>query len=126
MREKYNPDKIFKNTNEEKDKEDVALVEVKEEKWYRKIYNIIKGIFGKKNKVTRKEINNYIYYKKNNNDLIWWIRNQGQKGELLFSFDKKKIFNAWIDYPYNLTKEQKEIFDRENPYWRDFFMNRIQ
>ena len=126
MREKDNPDKIFKNTNEEKDKEDVALVEVKEEKWYRKIYNIIKGIFGKKNKVTRKEINNYIYYKKNNNDLIWWIRNQGQKGELLFSFDKKKIFNAWNDYPYNLTKEQKEIFDRENPYWRDFFMNRIQ
>ena len=70
--------------------------------------------------------NNYIYYKKNNNDLIWWIRNQGQKGELLFSFDKKKIFNAWIDYPYNLTKEEKDIFDRKNPYWRDFFMNRIQ
>lgn len=57
LREKYNPDKIFKNTNEGKDKEEVALVEVKEEKWYRKIYNIIKGIFGKKNKVTKEEIN---------------------------------------------------------------------
>ena len=133
LREKYSMDNLFnKNVTENVKEEDtnntneVAMVEFKEEKWYRKIYNIIKGIFGKKNKVTRKEINNYIYYKKNNNDLIWWVRNQGQKGELLFSFDKKKIFNAWIDYPYNLTKEQKEIFDRENPYWRDFFMNRIQ
>lgn len=45
-------------------------------------------------------------------------------GEILFSFDKKKIYNLWIDYPYNFTKEEKELFDKENPYWANFFKNR--
>lgn len=166
LREKYNPDKIFKNNSVEKTKE-VALVEVKEEKWYRKIYNIIKRIFGKNNRLTQKgdgepyakmfdekyskmtkeekeqidkdmkelneiivfdedeiktsNTNNYRYYKKNDNDLIWWVDNRIQKGEVLFSFDKKKIFSLFKDYPHNLSKEEKEIFDRENPYWKDFF-----
>ena len=39
LREKYNIDNIFKNGNTEKVKEEVALVEVKEEKWYQKIFN---------------------------------------------------------------------------------------
>ena len=38
--------------------------------------------------------------------------------------NKKTIFNLFQDYPYKLTKEQKEIFDRENPYWKDFFSDR--
>ena len=45
-------------------------------------------------------------------------------GEFLFSFDKKKVFNLFADYPHNLTPEQKEIFDKENPYWKDFFKDR--
>lgn len=40
------------------------------------------------------------------------------------SFDKKTIFNIFADYPHKLTKEQKEIFDKENPYWADFFRDR--
>jgi hypothetical protein len=42
-------------------------------------------------------------------------------GEWLFSFDKKKIYNMFRDYPQELTNEEKDIFDKENPYWRDFF-----
>ncbi|MBR2141715.1 hypothetical protein [Anaerovibrio sp.] len=64
------------------------------------------------------------FYKENKNDLIWWIDNPDVIGEWLFSFDKKKIFNLFSDYPWKLTKEQKEIFDRENPYWTDFFKDR--
>ena len=45
LREKYNIDNIFKNGNTEKVKEEVALVEVKEKKWYQKIFNLIKGLF---------------------------------------------------------------------------------
>lgn len=30
----------------------------------------------------------------------------------------------FADYPWKLTLEQKEVFDRENPYWRDFFSSR--
>ncbi len=64
------------------------------------------------------------FYKENVDDLIWWVDTTDKDGEFLFSFDKKKIFNLFSDYPHNLTKEQKEIFDRENPYWKDFFKSR--
>ena len=45
-------------------------------------------------------------------------------GSHLFSFDKKVVFNLFEDYPHNLTDEQKELFDKENPYWVDFFKSR--
>ena len=64
------------------------------------------------------------FYKKNENDIIWWCDEIDSFGQYLFSFDKKKIFNLFEDYPHNLTKEQKEIFDKENPFWVDFFKER--
>lgn len=64
------------------------------------------------------------FYKENENDKIWWVDNLNTVGEILFSFDKKKIFNLFRDYPYKLTKEQIKIFDTENPYWKDFFADR--
>ncbi|MGL5973496.1 MAG: DUF7675 family protein, partial [Oscillospiraceae bacterium] len=60
----------------------------------------------------------------NNADKIWWQETPDQVGLWLFSFDKKTIFNMFEDYPYNLTKEQKEIFDKENPEWKEFFQDR--
>lgn len=64
------------------------------------------------------------FYKENENDKIWWVENLDSVGEFLFSFDKKKIYNLFKDYPHNLTKEEKEIFDRENSYWVEFFKDR--
>ena len=72
----------------------------------------------------KEENNKYEFYKKNENDLIWWITNNEEIGEHLFSFDRKKIFNLFQDYPYKLTKEEKELFDKENPYWKEFFKDR--
>ena len=81
----------------------------------------------------------YEFYKENKNKKIWKVKhyilhdkNIGMIdgnfdmviGEILFSFDKKKIYNAWIDYPYNLTEEEKKLFDKENPYWAEFFKDR--
>ena len=68
--------------------------------------------------------NNLEFYKKNDSDTIWWINNKEKIGEHLFTFDKKKIFNLFKDYPYELTKEEKEIFDKENPYWVEYFKDR--
>ena len=83
----------------------------------------------------------YEFYKENSNDKIWKVTHYVLKdkekgfseenldkviGEILFSFDKKKIYNAWIDYPYNLTVEEKALFDKENPYLKDFFKNRLK
>lgn len=64
------------------------------------------------------------FYKENETDLIWWVDNPEQIGVMLFSFDRKTVFNLFADYPQKLTSEQKEIFDRENPYWAEFFKDR--
>ena len=64
------------------------------------------------------------FYKNNKTDKIWWLDNTGTVEDWIFSFDKKKLFNMFADYPHNLTKEQREIFDKENPYWMEFFKDR--
>lgn len=62
------------------------------------------------------------FYKNKPNDQIWWVDNAFDvTGKFEFTFDKKKIFNLFQDYPQNLTAEQKSIFDKENPFWVDFF-----
>lgn len=62
IRQKYNPDDLFKNKKNEKlnykeeteeiekteETEEKRMVIVQEEKWYKKIFNIIKGIFKRK------------------------------------------------------------------------------
>ena len=65
------------------------------------------------------------FYKNKHKDTIWWVDNTNESvGEWIFTFDKKTMFNMFADYPYKLTKEQKEVFDKENPYWADFFKDR--
>ena len=61
------------------------------------------------------------FYKNNEESKIWWIDKIDVRGELLFSFDQQKIYNLFLDYPHNMTEEEVRIFDRENPFWRDFF-----
>ena len=46
-------------------------------------------------------------------------------GELKFSFDRETVFNLMTDYPEKLTPEQKEIFDKENPYWKVYLKRGI-
>lgn len=55
------------------------------------------------------------WYKNNKNDSIWWRENLDAVGEFLFSFDKRKTFNFFRDYPQELTEEQQRIFEKENP-----------
>lgn len=57
-------------------------------------------------------------------DRIWWFVDLNKTGDFVFSFDKKTKFYLFRDYPHNLTPEQKEIFDEENPFWKDFFSDR--
>lgn len=65
-----------------------------------------------------------LWYKQEETDIIWWQDTPDRVGEFLFSFDKKKTYNLFADYPHNLSKEEKEIFDKENPYWTEFFSDR--
>ena len=76
--------------------------------------------------VLNKENSNFRFYKKKDNDKIWSVEEIGYIGKLLYSFNKKNIYNVWTDYPHNFTKEEKELFDKENPYWKEFFSGRDQ
>ena len=64
------------------------------------------------------------FYKENQRDVIWWGDNQEKRGVHEFSFDKKKIYNLFADYPHNMTAKEVKIFDKENPYWAAFFKDR--
>ncbi|MCC8192224.1 MAG: hypothetical protein LIO41_04200 [Ruminococcus sp.] len=72
----------------------------------------------------------YYLYRDTKSSRTWWARVLGTDGieqnlgEHLFTLDLKKIYNLFKDYPKALTKEEKEIFDRENPFWQEFFSDR--
>lgn len=65
-----------------------------------------------------------MWYKEKKSDFVWWKYIEDAYGEFVFSFDTKVEYNLFAEYPYKLTLEQKEIFDRENPYWTEFFKDR--
>jgi len=71
------------------------------------------------------ELPETIFYKKKSRDKVYWVEHLEERGRLEISFDKKTIFNLWQDYPHKFTPEQKEQFDKENPYWADFFKDRF-
>ena len=82
------------------------------------------------------EIDGYIeWMKEKPDDKVWWgtifhgiseddINDSIGWGDHIFSFDKHKIYWLFRDYPDALTNEEKEAFDKENPFWKSFFKNR--
>ena len=64
-------------------------------------------------------------YKENDADIVWWVDTDWfARGLMLITFDKKKFYNLFEDYPQNMTLEEVEIFDKENPFWAEFFSDR--
>ena len=62
-----------------------------------------------------------MWRKNNEEDKIWWWDDaDGRKGPMIFSFDKLTPLNLWTDYK-KLKNEEKELFDKENPFWAKFF-----
>ena len=64
------------------------------------------------------------FYKNKKTDIIWWVDNPYDIGIFEFSFDLAKIYNLFRDYPDAMTPEEVKIFDRENPFWAEFFADR--
>lgn len=64
------------------------------------------------------------FYKNEPTDIIWWVDNTEETGVFEFSFDKRRIYNLFQDYPWKLSKSEKVIFDKENPFWANFFRDR--
>lgn len=65
-----------------------------------------------------------IFYKKKPTDVIFWVDNRPTRGEFLFSFDGKNVYNLFKDYPRNMTSKEVRIFDKENPQWAAYFSDR--
>lgn len=63
----------------------------------------------------------YGFYKKHPGDKIWWVHFYKLVGHMAVTFDKKKILFLFGDYPVKFTPEEKALFDKENPYWANFF-----
>ena len=61
------------------------------------------------------------FHKDNEDSKIWWTSKIDTIGELNISFDRKKFYNLFEDYPYNMSEEEIEIFEKEEPYWANFF-----
>ena len=64
------------------------------------------------------------WYKNEPTDFVWWLDNPDVIGEFVFSFDRRKQFNLFQDFPFKLTAAQRRIFERENPFWAEFFEDR--
>lgn len=60
------------------------------------------------------------FYKNKKSGSIWWVDNNGALGEFLFSFDKKKIFNLFRDYPAKLTLPRKQYLIKKTHNGRTF------
>ena len=63
----------------------------------------------------------------NDNCKVWWTApSLDSVGVLLFSFDKKKVYNLFSDFPHELTKKEIDIFVKEEPYWANFFKRKLE
>ena len=54
------------------------------------------------------------WYKRKKTDKVWW-KHTTQIGVWIFSFDKKKEYYFYREYPHALTDEELEIFNKDNP-----------
>lgn len=72
------------------------------------------------------EENKIRLYKQKRGDKIRWVDTSDKDGEYIFTFDGENFFNMFRDYPYKLTPEQRDLFDKENPVWAEFFSDRTQ
>lgn len=65
----------------------------------------------------------YPLFKKNKKSKVWWVNIYDQDGTFVFTIDKKKFFHLYRDYS-KMSKEEKEIFDKSEPFWAAFFSHR--
>lgn len=65
-----------------------------------------------------KKMEEITFYRNKRGDKIWRVDRVDEIGRIEVSFDKKKIYNLWTDYPS--SAEEIGIIKKEMPYWADF------
>ena len=59
------------------------------------------------------------------NNSVWWlveVDEEIDEDDYVFSFDKKRRYHLFRDYPMKLTPEELEIFNKEYPFWRRYLV----
>lgn len=64
------------------------------------------------------------FYKENPEDKVWWVDDPETTGIMEISFDRRKVYNLFRDYPWNMTTEEVELFNKENPEWAKLLAGR--
>lgn len=64
------------------------------------------------------------FFKNKRTDRVWGVEildenMEPEMGPVYFSFDRKVIYNYWIDYK-KLSDEQKWLFDDAFPFWAKY------
>lgn len=88
------------------------MIDIEESNFKTDEFKLLLGYINTSENNKKKELvgmSNDRFYKNNESDKIWWVDNPETVGEWLFSFDKKRIFNMFRDYPHELTPKQKNI-----------------
>ena len=66
----------------------------------------------------------YRIYKEHLSDISSWVDHKGYIGEHLVTFDRKIAYNLFTDYPARFSDDQLELFDKEHPFWAEYFASR--
>lgn len=71
--------------------------------------------------------NYWAWEKKRAGDLVEWAyTSEVFDGLFLFRIGARgRVYNLFGDYPEKLTAEELEIFNKEYPYWAEFFQERL-
>ncbi len=63
----------------------------------------------------------YPLYRRCKDGKILWVDFEGEcTGAMIFTFDKVHFYSFYRDYPDKLTKEERELFLKENPTFKDW------
>ena len=64
----------------------------------------------------------FLDFYREDGDQIWDVeKKEGEFGQFYFTFDQKKVYEFYKDYPYALSPEEKAIFDKENSVLAELF-----
>ena len=68
-----------------------------------------------------KKMEEITFYRNKRGDKIWRVDRVDEIGGIEVSFDKKKIYNLWTDYPSKFSAEEIEIIKKKCLTWLTFF-----
>ena len=72
-------------------------------------------------KLTEKQKKEFEFYKHHDDDKVMFVTQPDVEGRIEFTFDKETVYNFFADYPEKLTRSQRELFDKEQPFYKEHF-----